>query len=326
VRRVACLALIACGGSSAPKPTPAVIVTPAITTSDPDADKRREQAKHDDIVASHRKLEEEQQSALALGCTEPKNHEKHERCLPSCYATEPADPRAGKRLSGNIELAHLVCEQDGGYALADELDPKLAVRGARGRPASHKPGSWQQTIEAALAEAHRPKLGRGEAYVVTGAWRTLEHPLTKARLRCVTATLYLRPRRPLDGCGADGTLACEATGNGAARAINVAHYRLAEAQRLQTAGKTAECQQAALEAVAVARGLPRWRQYVKLNIAKWIDHPGYRTRFDGILDEDALVAKIAAIGGEAEQVYVACGGAAGAPTKAAQEQSFHTCW
>ena len=48
--------------------------------------------------------------------------------------------------------------------------------------------------------------------------------------------------------------------------------------------------QAALEAVAVARGMPRWRQYASLNTDEWKSWPRYRTRFDGILDEDSLFA------------------------------------
>jgi hypothetical protein len=131
--------------------------------------------------------------------------------------------------------------------------------------------------------------------------------------------------RAFDGCGADGTLACEATGNAAARGINVVHYRLAEARRLQSAHKPVECQQAALEAIAVSRGLPRWRQYAKLNVAQWVDHAGYRTRFDGTLDEDTLFATAASLGTEAERIFSACGGGSGATT-AAQEQSFHDCW
>ena len=92
------------------------------------------------------------------------------------------------------------------------------------------------------------------------------------------------------------------------------------------ARKPAECQQAALEAIAVARGLPRWRQYAKLNVEHWTDHAAYRTRFDGTLDEDTLFAQAATLGAEAETVYTACGGAADAPTTPVQEQSFHTCW
>jgi len=326
MRRLMFVALAACGSSAAPATKTAPAAQPQAPAHDDSA--AREQAHHDQLAAAHRRLEEEQQTALAATC--PKDDkDKHDRCLPSCYPTEPADARAGKKLAGAVEIAHLVCDADGAYVLADELDAaRLGARQVRGRlPTPHRKGAWQADVEAALVEAQLPKPAHGDVIVVTGVWRSLEHPLTKERLRCVTAAYTHRAlRKPLDGCGGDGSLACEATGNPTARAINVVHYRLAEARRLQAAGKSDDCQQAALEAVAVARGLPRWRQYVKLNIGKWVDHPGYRTRFDGILDEDALFAKVASLGSEAEGVYAACGGPGGAPTTAPQEQSFHTCW
>jgi hypothetical protein len=134
-----------------------------------------------------------------------------------------------------------------------------------------------------------------------------------------------RLTRPLDGCGGVAGLACEAVGDPAARGINVVHYRVVEARGLHAAGKLDECQRAALEAIAVSRGMPRWRQYAKLNARGWISHAGYRTRFDGVLDEDALFAEVTRLGGEAQQIFAACGGTS-PTTTAAQEQSFHGCW
>jgi hypothetical protein len=328
MRRFA-LCLAACGSAPAPAPVTAPTAVAPPVQVEPAHD---EQARHDELAAAHRKLEEEQQDALAQTCDEKPPHDKHARCLPSCYPTETADARAGKRLAGAFEIGHLVCEkpgEPGAYLLADELDgAKLVVRPAHGRfPAAHKPGSWQAAIETALVDAERPRLPRGDAIVVSGAWRSVEHPLTKEKLRCVTVSRYARsPRRALDGCGTDGALGCEATGDAAARGLNVVHYRLVEARRLQATGDLAGCAQAALEAVAVARGLPRWRQYVKLNAGTWVSHVGYRTRFDGTLDEDALFAAAAGLGDEARAVHAACGGPADATTTPAQEQSFHTCW
>jgi hypothetical protein len=79
-------------------------------------------------------------------------------------------------------------------------------------------------------------------------------------------------------------------------------------------GKTTQCQQAAIEAIAVARGLPRWRQYVALNVNQWKAYPRYRTRFDGILDEDTLFATTTALGAVAQEVHAQCGGAANPQT------------
>lgn len=302
--------LAACGSSAPPPPKPVEPPPPkrvAVT----------EQVKHDEIVAAHRKIEVEQQDALGQTCDAKVATNDHPRCLPGCYATEPVDPRAGKKQSGAVEVRHTVCERDGAYIYADEVEP-VPLRKAKGRfPTAHKKGTWQEPIETAL---------KIQKLVVTSNWRDVTHPLTHEKLRCVTASQFTRSlRHPLDACGGDGAVACEASGNAAARGINVVHFRLAEAKTLQAANKQDDCQKAAIEALAVARGMPRWRQYAKLNVGKWVDHAGYRTRFDGILDEDTLFATTATLGSEAEQVYAACGGSAPA-TKASDEQSFHTCW
>jgi len=307
------LVLVACGSKQPVREAPPPPPPPRAPAVDPH---------HDELVAEHRKIEDQQQSALAATCED--KTQKHERCLPSCYPTEPADARAGKKLAGRVEITHLVCERDGKYVLVDEA-AKLAIRRVRGRaPHAHKKASWQAAIEHALAET--PKLPRGDAIVVTGKWRQLAHPLTKERMKCVQVSQLTALHHPLDGCGSDGSLACEAIGDAAARGINVVHYRLAEARQLQAIGSVDDCQQAALEAIAVARGLPRWRQYAKLNVGKWTHRAAFRTRFDGTLDEDTLFATAAELGKQAEVVYNACGGATGAPTTVEQEQSFHTCW
>src|SRR5262249_48930059 len=153
----------------------------------------------------------------------------------------------------------------------------------RGRPAKpHKKGTWQAEIESALA---------ADGVVVTGAWRQLSHPLTKDRLRCVTVSHFASGvRHPLDACGGTGDIVCEASGNPAAHGLDVVHYRLEEARRLLGVHDSAGCLQAALEAITVARGLPRWRQYAKLNVDQWPKNARFRTRFDGTVDEDSLFA------------------------------------
>lgn len=328
VKTLLCCALIACGSTSQettvsqPATRSATSAAPAPTPDETAAHEREQRA---EIVEAHRKIEDQQQDALGASCDAPAPTHDHERCLPSCYPTEAPDPRAGRKLAGSVVIEHLICERPGGGPLQmDELAPKLKAAVFRKRlPAPHKAGSWQAAIETALHD----QLPRGDVIVVAGAFRGVKHPLTHESLRCVTVAHYARsPKHPIDGCGGLGDVTCEATGNPAARAIDVVHYRLEEARRLQTGGKTADCQQAALEAVAVARGLPRWRQYAKLNVGHWTDNLSYRTRFDGTLGEDELFAATATLGSAAEGIYTACGGPSGAPTTAEQEQSFHTCW
>ncbi len=292
-----------------------------------------ERERRADLASAHRELEDEQQTALGASCEKAVVQGSQPRCEPSCYRAEPADPRAGKKL-GRAEIVHLACTRSdvadaGPIILADEIGgATIAVRAARGRvPKPHKKGTWEAEVASAVAEALRPELGRRDVIRVTGAWKKVSHPVTKERLRCVTVSHHVAGmRRALDECGARGPVACEAGGNAAVHGINVVHYRLAEARQLQAAGKDTECQRAALEAVAVARGLPRWRQYVSLNVDQWKRYPRYRTRFDGCLEEESLFSTASALGTAAQIVHGECGGPANPKTTAAHEQSFHTCW
>ena len=324
--RFALVLLIACGSSS-PHPAPTANEPPPKKAPTAEELRAKEQAKHDEIVAAHRAAESEQQDALAATCADPKTPAP--RCEPACYQAEGKDPREGRRVAGQVEVEHLVCQRQldngewGPPAFVDELEPKLKTRpNPRGKPKEHKKGSWQGEVEAALHE----QLGKDGVVVTGGNWTQRPHPLTHETMRCTTASQYTAMSGKLDACGGTGKVACEAGGNAAAHAINVIHFRLAEARQLAAQKKEADCQKAALEAIAVARGLPRWRQYKKLNVGQWKDGLVYRTRFDGVLDEDALFATATTLGTEAESLYASCGGDVNAKTKAEQEQSFHVCW
>jgi hypothetical protein len=320
-RALVFLLLGACGSSSSTTRTESTEARPTGPSAQEVA--RRDREHREEITAAHRKLEDAQQEAMSASCEDPKPASAHERCLPSCYTTEAADPRAAKKPKGALEIQHVVCEADDRTFVVDELDAKLAAKPTRGRPKPHKKGSWQAELETKLRDE---QFAKGSIVVVTGVWKPVTHPLTKAKLKCVGVSQFVTAPKPLDACGTLGEAACEAAGNGAARAINVVHYRLAEAKALQAAGKNDDCQKASLEAVAVARGLPRWRQYMKLNEATWDNRGRYRTRFDGTVDEETLFTLVQGMGTEAESVYAACGGQPNAPTTAEQEHSFHTCW
>jgi hypothetical protein len=326
---VCCVVLFGCGSSHSAAPPPP---RPQVAVASKAGAERAERARRAELGAAHRELLDEQQTALAATCEATAGQEPHERCEPSCYRAEPPDPRAGKKLS-RAEIVHLACKssdtETAPIVLVDEIGgSKIVTRAMRGRfPKAHKTGTWEAEVETAVGAALQPEVGRGDVVRVTGAWKTVVHPVTNERLRCVTVSHYMTSmRRALDACGGRGAVACEATGNAAVHGINVVHYRLAEARRLQAAGKETECQRAAIEAIAVARGLPRWRQYVTLNVDQWKAYPRFRTRFDGLLDEETLFATATRLGNDAQAVHAECGGAANPRTTAAQEQSFHTCW
>src|SRR3954468_23737322 len=86
------IVLAACGSTSPPavqpEPAPrAAIVKPVVD----------ERARHDELAAAHRKLEDEQSTALAATCDASAPPPAPEACAPSCYPREPADARAGKK-------------------------------------------------------------------------------------------------------------------------------------------------------------------------------------------------------------------------------------
>jgi hypothetical protein len=320
------IALVGCGSTVPAAPSPPA--EPQVASVSTERAERMERERRSDLASAHRELEIEQQTALAATCEKTGTEPPPPRCEPSCYRAEPPDPRAGKKL-GRAEIVHLVCRdaEDGPLVFADEIGT-AKVTPARGRmPVPHKKGTWQAEVETSVSAALAPEIQRGDVIVVTGTWKTVSHPVTAERLRCVTVSHHTKSlRRALDACGGRGAVACEAMGNAAVHGINVVHYRLAEARKLQAAGKLPECQRASLEAIAVARGLPRWRQYVSLNVDQWRTYPRYRTRFDGVLDEDTLFTTAIALGAQAQQVHADCGGPATPKTTAVQEQSFHTCW
>lgn len=318
---MSCVVLVGCAGAK-PAPKPETPADPKLAAADAD---RAEISRRAKLSAVHRELEAAQAEALAATCA-PKAPVAP-RCEPSCYRAEAADPRAGKR-HPRAEVMHFVCEggESGRFTLVDEIGgAKVGVKPARKVPRPHKKGGWEVEVEAAVTQALGPEVARGDVVRVTGTWQPVTHPLTKAALRCTSVSHFTALAKPLDECGGRGKVTCEAVGNAAAHGINVVHYRLAEARRLEAAGDLPGCQRAALEAIAVAHGLPRWRQYMTLNVATWTAYARYRTRFDGILDEETLFTTAAALGNDARAVYGQCGGAT-VKTTVAQEQSFHTCW
>jgi hypothetical protein len=340
LRFACCIVVVACGGSSgggSSAPTTTTTTSPVTAASvERDAERdevvaREELDKKEAIAATHRVAELEQQNAMAASCSEPKPWNKQPRCLPSCYPTQEADTRAETKLTAAMELQHVVCKRIGEvpYAVVDEIGgAKLRVQPARGKfPRPHKKGSWQAELATWFRDEQTTKLPKTDVIIVKGTWANRKHPVSRERMSCVAVSRFTRGLRgKLDECGASPKgITCEAAGNGAARAINVVHYRVVEAKRLKAAGKADGCQQAALEAIAVSRGLPRWRQYKKLNVAEWNDKLVYKTRFDGLLGEDALFDAVTLLGSEAEAIYAACGGT-GATTTVEQEQSFHMCW
>lgn len=328
----------ACGSSTSTSASGSTSTSPpprdAELREQQEREAKAEQARRARIVHEHRKLESQQQDALGAVCTDSAKWAP-QHCTPSCYPPEPPDPRAGTKVAGTVEIHHHVCQrvlagdQSGPWLITHELDAKkLPARPFRRRfPKAHKKGSWQAEIATALVEARVGKAPRGEVFAVLGgAVRATMHPVTREPMRCVTVAQYTTmPRATLDACGMRGKATCEAVGNPAARGINLARFRLAEAAIFRDARKDEQCRTAALDALATARGLPRWRQYAKLNVGQWTEGLAYKTRYDGVLDEDTLFALAPVLAADAQRMLAECGMVGTPPTTPEHEHAFHAC-
>lgn len=126
-----------------------------------------------------------------------------------------------------------------------------------------------------------------------------------------------------DACGAiAGTnTVCEFSGSKTARGVNLAHYRVDEAQKAKSAGDKALCMNAAKQAIAISRGLPKFRKDLKAS-GDWVANATYKTRYDGTLKEDAVFKKLEELGTIAAKLHKECGGDGSPATTEAEENAF----
>jgi hypothetical protein len=100
--------------------------------------------------------------------------------------------------------------------------------------------------------------------------------------------------------------ACEPGGSNVVVGVNLIHFRIEAAKTAQASDK-ARCQREARSAVAIARGVVRFRNEAK-TAKTWAIGLTYRTRYDGDLDEQKLFELAAANGDAADKLFKACGG------------------
>jgi len=258
----------------------------------------------------------------------------HERCLPTCYRTEPPAPAAGQETSGCATFESYLCERQ---LIGHWGDPEMLNPGGFGQntpaspvpdckfPRAPSPSKWKKLQAFAIQHTTAE---RGDVIFIPpdSAWTDDMQSPDGRKWRCVVVENYFhKVERTQNRCGATSqNVVCEASGSASVRALNVIRYRLEEAQQLRAAGKAAACQLAAKEALATARGLPVWRAH-KQAARDWEEGLIYKTHRDGVLSESALFARVAEYATRAAAEYEACGGANPA-TAAADEQAFHACW
>ncbi|HUI49100.1 MAG TPA: hypothetical protein VL119_10410 [Acidimicrobiia bacterium] len=139
------------------------------------------------------------------------------------------------------------------------------------------------------------------------------HDPTIVKREVCTPTCYpaLAPD-PVGHCHSTQAVACEEGGSTSAYAINMIHFRIDEARTAEHDGHAGVCARAALVAMALATGLPTFRE-VRRKEGKWVEHVVYKTRWDDELSEADLFAKAERSRSMARELYRSCGGARPVP-------------
>jgi hypothetical protein len=111
------------------------------------------------------------------------------------------------------------------------------------------------------------------------------------------------PPKPGEGFA---KFACEPGGSNVVVGVNLIHFRIETATAAQANDK-AKCQREAQSAVAISRGVARFRDEAK-TAKSWATGLTYRTRYDGDLDEQKLFELVTKNGDAAAKLFTACGG------------------
>jgi len=248
--------------------------------------------------------------------------DEHPRCMPSCYHTEKPAKESGTSIKTCGYFTKGITEADLGRGRFGPPEVNQGATQGELVPSCKFPTPGKKW--AALTKATRGAVDAkpGDVVFVPDSETWGECTVGDEPARCIDLYWYGKKMDfDITDCGTgDLNVRCEGGGNPAARAINVAHFRVDEATKLSAGGNKADCKKAALEAVAVSRGL------AKSNIGfADEDTAKYKTLFDGTLNRQALTKKLAELGKQATALYKGCGG--GEPrTSDEDEQSYHARW
>jgi hypothetical protein len=175
-----------------------------------------------------------------------------------------------------------------------------------------KPGKW-----AKLSLWARKQMGsdleRGDVAFIPASSEWEAATCGDEKCRCVSVSWYRKKVEfETNACGSyDRNSACERAGgltpSNTTRAINMIHFRLDKAKKASEEGDTDACSSAAASAVAMSRGLPKFKKQ-EVKYGRWENGVSYITRYDGNLKEAELFAKVAKFGVEAQALLKKCGG------------------
>lgn len=239
---------------------------------------------------------------------------------PSRYEPEPISADVNKKTKACAHWTKGICQTYTGSGWTEaEMNQGASFVGIVSSckfPAAN-PGKWASLSKQAVKWLE-PAKGDVAFIPASEQWEKAESS-DGSVLRCVDLHWYERESEvTMSKCGhPDEAVVCEASGSKSAKAINLAHFRVDEATKLKSSDKEG-CKEAALQAVAFSRGLPKFKASLGSN---WGGGLTYKTRYDGVLSEKAMFAKMKQLGDQATALYKSCGG--GAPkTTDADEMAF----
>jgi hypothetical protein len=228
-------------------------------------------------------------------------------CSPSCYEPEPPSPDAGKETKACTHYTKGFCETatvaGWGEPVLNQGATFVEIVASCKFPAP-KPGKWAALSKRAVKDLE-PKASDVAFIPGDSDWEAADSS-DGSKLRCLDLHWYEKNDSvTMTKCGhPDEKVVCEVTGSKSVRAINVMHFRIDEATKLKATDKKG-CQAAALQAIAFSRGLPKFKKALGDD---WAGGLTYKTRYDGVLNEKALFAKVKKLGDQATALYKQCGG------------------
>lgn len=229
------------------------------------------------------------------------------QCKPSCYERVKFDGPAKKVKVCAYLPIHFTQEKRGkrwGKLERSSAMSPIAVPGCK-FPTS-VPAKWK----AVVAEAKKQlDLAKGDVATVApdfGDWRYEKDDFDRVTARDVIIDHYSRGMEDFDGCRAGDPFAtCEGENN-EVTSFNTAVYRVNEAKKLKRDGNDKDCRAATWDAVRQVKDARHERDY-HIKDGSWKSQT-YATRYDGLLNEKALFAKLDAIDSEAKDLWSQCGG------------------
>lgn len=229
------------------------------------------------------------------------------KCKPSCYERVSFEGRAPKiKVCARLPI-HFMQERRGKawskLERSSAMSP-IAVPGCKFPTAV--PAKWK----AVVAEAKKQlDLAKGDVVTIAADvddWGIERDDLGRVTARDVLIEHYSRNHEGFDGCRAGDPFAvCEGENN-AVTSFNRASYRVTEAGKLAKAGKQAECRASVWDALDQVHDARKERdRHVKDGSWKVLT---YATRYDGLMNEKDMFAKLDAREAEARALWGKCGG------------------